>query len=66
MRASLLRDGHVEIAGEYGLVVVEDAAQGLGLISGFYTLGTIGSMGTLSFHETKNIISGERGSSISQ
>jgi dTDP-4-amino-4,6-dideoxygalactose transaminase len=45
----------------YGLLVIEDAAQG---ILGSYqdrSLGSIGHFGALSFHETKNIISGEGG-----
>ena len=44
-----------------GIVVVEDAAQG---IEAFYKgrpLGTLGTFGTLSFHETKNIHCGEGG-----
>ena len=44
----------MEIAGEHDLVVVEDAAQGLGASYRGSNLGTIGSLGTLSFHETKN------------
>ena len=49
------------IAEEYGLFVIEDAAQAL--LSKYKNrfLGTLGHMGTLSFHETKNIISGEGG-----
>ena len=54
-------DSIMEIAGEHDLVVVEDAAQGLGASYRGSNLGTIGSLGTLSFHETKNIISGEGG-----
>jgi len=43
------------------LLVIEDAAQAL--LSKFHgrNLGTIGDLGCLSFHETKNIISGEGG-----
>ena len=54
-------DSIMEIAGEHDLVVVEDAAQGLGASYCGSNLGTIGNLGTLSFHETKNIISGEGG-----
>lgn len=54
------------VAEKYSLFVVEDAAQAL---DSFYTgadgvkraLGTIGHLSAFSFHETKNIISGEGG-----
>ena len=49
------------IAAKYNLFVIEDAAQALlSKYKGKY-LGSIGDIGTLSFHETKNIISGEGG-----
>lgn len=49
------------IAREKGLRVIEDAAQGhLSMYRSQY-LGAIGDLGCLSFHETKNIISGEGG-----
>ena len=54
-------DKIVRIAKKYDLYVVEDAAQA---IDSFYKgtpLGSIGTFGTFSFHETKNIISGEGG-----
>lgn len=44
-----------------GLVVIEDAAQALLSKHGNQYLGTIGHLGCLSFHETKNVISGEGG-----
>lgn len=50
-----------EIAKKYNLFVIEDAAQA---IDGYYkgkALGSIGELATFSFHETKNIISGEGG-----
>lgn len=50
-----------EIAYKYNLSIVEDAAQA---VDSFYKgkpLGSIGSMGAFSFHETKNVISGEGG-----
>lgn len=50
-----------EIAHRHDLLVVEDAAQGLHATYKTRALGTLGHMGTLSFHETKNIISGEGG-----
>lgn len=51
----------MEIAKNHKLFVIEDAAQALlSTYKGNY-LGTIGHLGCLSFHETKNIISGEGG-----
>lgn len=49
------------IAGRHGLKVVEDAAQGVMARYKGRALGSIGAMGAYSFHETKNIISGEGG-----
>ncbi|MBQ4337293.1 MAG: dTDP-4-amino-4,6-dideoxygalactose transaminase [Lentisphaeria bacterium] len=49
------------IAERHGLLVVEDAAQGVGAKYKGKALGTIGHLGCYSFHETKNIISGEGG-----
>jgi dTDP-4-amino-4,6-dideoxygalactose transaminase len=54
-------DRILEIAGRYGLAVVEDNAHGLfGKYKGKY-LGTFGCMATQSFHETKNFTCGEGG-----
>jgi dTDP-4-amino-4,6-dideoxygalactose transaminase len=54
-------DTILDIARRYSLYVIEDAAQGcMSTYKGKY-LGTIGDLGCLSFHETKNIISGEGG-----
>ena len=54
-------DEIMEIAENNKLFVVEDAAQGyLSRYKG-QSLGTLGHLGCLSFHETKNIISGEGG-----
>ena len=51
----------MEIAGRYGIAVVEDNAHGLfGKYKGKY-LGTFGSLATQSFHETKNFSCGEGG-----
>ena len=49
------------IAARHGLVVVEDAAQGFGSTWQQRALGSIGSLGCLSFHETKNVTCGEGG-----
>jgi dTDP-4-amino-4,6-dideoxygalactose transaminase len=49
------------IAAEHGLLVIEDAAQGVNATSNGQYLGTIGHLGCYSFHETKNFISGEGG-----
>lgn len=49
------------LAQRHGLVVVEDAAQGVMATYKGRALGTLGQLGAYSFHETKNIISGEGG-----
>lgn len=54
-------DTVMDIAEKYSLKVVEDAAQAIGSSYHDSALGSIGHLGTLSFHETKNIISGEGG-----
>lgn len=54
-------DAILAIATKYGLRVVEDAAQGIMSSYRGQPLGTIGDLGAYSFHETKNIISGEGG-----
>lgn len=54
-------DSIMEIASRHGLLVIEDAAQAIMSTYKGRPLGTIGDLGTLSFHETKNIISGEGG-----
>ncbi|ELV8635001.1 dTDP-4-amino-4,6-dideoxygalactose transaminase [Vibrio vulnificus] len=54
-------DAIMALASQYNIPVVEDAAQA---IDGYYKgrpLGSIGTFGTFSFHETKNIIAGEGG-----
>jgi dTDP-4-amino-4,6-dideoxygalactose transaminase len=52
-------------AEQYGLLVVEDAANGFGAVYPDYqeekALGTVGDLGVLSFHETNNIMCGEGG-----
>jgi dTDP-4-amino-4,6-dideoxygalactose transaminase len=54
-------DEILEIAHKHNLLVIEDAAQALLATHKDQFLGTIGDIGALSFHETKNIISGEGG-----
>lgn len=54
-------DSIMEIADRHGLTVIEDAAQGIFSTYKGRPLGSIGAFGTLSFHETKNVISGEGG-----
>lgn len=54
-------DAILEIAGRYGIAVVEDNAHGLfAKYKGKY-LGTFGCLATQSFHETKNFTCGEGG-----
>jgi dTDP-4-amino-4,6-dideoxygalactose transaminase len=54
-------DTLLAIARRHGLRVVEDAAQALLSSYRGRMLGTVGDLGCLSFHETKNVISGEGG-----
>ncbi|WP_103867188.1 dTDP-4-amino-4,6-dideoxygalactose transaminase [Aquimarina sp. I32.4] len=51
----------MNIASKYNLFVVEDAAQAIDSYYKGKLLGTIGHLAAFSFHETKNIISGEGG-----
>jgi dTDP-4-amino-4,6-dideoxygalactose transaminase len=51
----------MDIAGQHKLKVVEDAAQGVMATYKGRSLGSIGDLGAYSFHETKNVISGEGG-----
>jgi dTDP-4-amino-4,6-dideoxygalactose transaminase len=53
-----------DIAERYKLFVVEDAAQGVNAKYRDKYLGTIGDIGTYSFHETKNFICGEGGAIV--
>lgn len=50
-----------EIAKAQNLVVIEDAAQGVGASYKGKALGALGQLGALSFHATKNVIAGEGG-----
>jgi dTDP-4-amino-4,6-dideoxygalactose transaminase len=54
-------DTIMHIARKHGLKVVEDAAQGVMSAFKGRALGSIGDLGAFSFHETKNVISGEGG-----
>ncbi len=63
---SCAMDPIMELARDHGLRVIEDAAQGIDASYKGRPLGTLGDMGTLSFHETKNLISGEGGALIIQ
>ncbi len=51
----------MDLATKYGLYVIEDAAQAIDSYYRDQPLGAIGDLAAFSFHETKNIISGEGG-----
>ncbi|REG91506.1 dTDP-4-amino-4,6-dideoxygalactose transaminase [Algoriphagus antarcticus] len=51
----------MDIANRHGLFVIEDAAQAIDSYYKGKALGSIGHLGTMSFHETKNIQCGEGG-----
>lgn len=53
-----------EIADKAGLVFIEDAAHAFGASYRNRPLGVYGSLSTISFHETKNVVSGEGGALI--
>jgi len=50
-----------DIAHRHGLFVIEDAAQAIDSYYCGRALGTFGNIAAFSFHETKNVISGEGG-----
>jgi dTDP-4-amino-4,6-dideoxygalactose transaminase len=54
-------DKIMAIANQHNLFVIEDAAQAIDSYYKDKPLGSIGHMAAFSFHETKNIISGEGG-----
>ena len=57
-------DTIISIARQHGLLVVEDAAQGVMSTYKGRALGTIGTFGCYSFHETKNYSMGEGGAIV--
>lgn len=57
-------DSMMAVARKHGLLVIEDAAQGIMSSYKGQSLGTIGDMGAISFHATKNINCGEGGAFI--
>jgi dTDP-4-amino-4,6-dideoxygalactose transaminase len=54
-------DDVMQLAERYNLIVIEDAAHSIDSYYKNKPLGSIGHMATFSFHETKNISSGEGG-----
>jgi dTDP-4-amino-4,6-dideoxygalactose transaminase len=54
-------DKIMALSKKYNLIVIEDAAQSIDSYYKNRPLGSIGHLATFSFHETKNIISGEGG-----
>lgn len=50
-----------DICAKNNLIVVEDAAQALGSVYKGKSAGSLGDLAAFSFHETKNLISGEGG-----
>src|SRR5262245_37360784 len=57
-------DTILDLARKYKLMIVEDAAQGVNSKYKGRYLGTLGDIGTYSFHETKNFICGEGGAIV--
>jgi len=55
-----------EIARRYGLVVVEDAAQALLSTYNGRQTGVLGDIACFSFHESKNVVSGEGGALVTK
>ena len=54
-------NGIVDLARKHGLMVIEDAAQGVNAFYNRKALGTFGDFGAYSFHDTKNYVAGECG-----
>ena len=57
-------DAFRQIADKHKLILIEDAAQALGSTYKGQPAGTLSDLGCFSFHETKNVISGEGGALI--
>jgi dTDP-4-amino-4,6-dideoxygalactose transaminase len=57
-------DGLRNVASAAGIAFIEDAAHGLGATFRGQPLGAFGRMATFSFHETKNVTSGEGGALV--
>jgi dTDP-4-amino-4,6-dideoxygalactose transaminase len=57
-------DALVDIARRHDLTIIEDAAQGVMSTYRGRPLGSIGHLAAISFHETKNVISGEGGALV--
>jgi dTDP-4-amino-4,6-dideoxygalactose transaminase len=57
-------DAILEIASRHNIKVIEDAAQGVMSLYKGKPLGSFGDIGCYSFHETKNVISGEGGATL--
>lgn len=62
--ASCDLDRVLELCASHQVPLLEDAAQAIGATFNGRALGTIGTLGCYSFHETKNITSGEGGALI--
>jgi dTDP-4-amino-4,6-dideoxygalactose transaminase len=54
-------DSLLDVADRHDLLVIEDAAQAVMASYGDRALGSLGDLGCVSFHETKNVTSGEGG-----
>ncbi|WBW98866.1 dTDP-4-amino-4,6-dideoxygalactose transaminase [Oceanirhabdus sp. W0125-5] len=54
----------LSIASKYNIDIIEDAAQAFGSTYNGKFAGTLGTLGCFSFHQTKNITSGEGGALI--
>ncbi|MEN7550278.1 dTDP-4-amino-4,6-dideoxygalactose transaminase [Rapidithrix thailandica] len=57
-------DKALEISQQYSLELIEDAAHAIQAYYKGKSVGSFGKLATLSFHETKNIISGEGGALV--
>lgn len=53
-----------QLADAYSIPIVEDAAQGICASYAGRPLGTVGALGAISFHETKNVVCGQGGALV--